>query len=444
MWSGENNTKSAGLLPEALRATLGPLALITSTPLTAIVLSRAVTKGDGAFIDNMKAIFDEMVKDGIVKSITKDAFDPMAWQIIGAYMGVQLLLMRFMPGRIYDGPKSPMGNHPIYKDNCFLCYVVSFLLFFLGVHFEIFEGGIAFTYFPQLIASLNIFALVFCGLLYLKGAFFPSSTDSGLSGNPVFDYYWGTELYPRILGWDVKVFTNCRFGMTGWALLCTSFACAQYEKNGALSNSMLISALLQVIYLAKFHIWERGYMFTIDIMHDRAGYYICWGCLVWVPSLYTIHTAFLVNHDYNFKPILAAIQLLFGIASIYLNYDVDRQRQAFRDYNGKVKVWGKDAEYLTASYTTSDGKKHTSMLLYTGWWGQARKINYFFELCAAFSWSMVPAHPGYFIPYFYFVFLFVLLLDRAWRDDARCRAKYGAKWDEYCEKVPYMLIPGIY
>ena len=21
----------------------------------------------------------------------------------------------------------------------------------------------------------------------------------------------------------------------------------------------------------------------MDIMHDRAGYYLCWGCLCWVP-----------------------------------------------------------------------------------------------------------------------------------------------------------------
>ena len=34
----------------------------------------------------------------------------------------------------------------------------------------------------------------------------------------------------------------------------------------------------------------------MDIQHDRAGYYICWGCLVWVPSMYTIHTYFMVKH----------------------------------------------------------------------------------------------------------------------------------------------------
>lgn len=118
---------------------------------------------------------------------------------------------------------------------------------------------------------MNVFALVFCALLVLKAKVAPSSSDSGLSGNIVFDYYWGGELYPRVFGWDVKVFTNCRYGMTGWALLCTSFACAQYERTGTVSNAMMVSAALQVIYLAKFHIWERGYMFTIDIHTDRAG-----------------------------------------------------------------------------------------------------------------------------------------------------------------------------
>ena len=43
-----------------------------------------------------------------------------------------------------------------------------------------------------------------------------------------------------------------------------------------------------------------------------------------------------------------------------------------------------------------------------------------------------------------FLFLTALLMDRASRDDARCRTKYGAFWDEYCERVPYKVIPGLY
>mmetsp|Transcript_6212 Transcript_6212/g.11049 ORF Transcript_6212/g.11049 Transcript_6212/m.11049 type:complete len:447 (-) Transcript_6212:45-1385(-) len=446
MWSGDNTAESVGALPKWARLTFGPLILIAVTPFTSIILSRTVTSSahDGAFFENALEIAKEIQEHGPMYTFTKDALDPMAWKIIGIYCLIQLLLMRFMPGEVYKGPLSPKSNTPVYTDNCFACYIASFALFGLGVKLELFNGGIAFDYFPQLIASMNLFALVFCAFLYLKGRFFPSTTDSGYTGYPFFDFFWGTELYPRILGWDVKVFTNCRFGMTGWALLCTSFACAQYEQFGAVSNSMMISAALQVIYLAKFHIWERGYMFTIDIMHDRAGYYICWGCLVWVPSLYTAHTAFLVLHPYNFDTAVAWGWFIFGVVSIYLNYAVDLERQKFRAANGKMKIGGKDAEYITAEYTTMNKEKHSSMLLVSGWWGMARKINYTFELCVAFTWSVIPAHPFHFTPYVYFLFLFVLLIDRAWRDDARCSDKYGAKWDEYRKRVPSILIPGVF
>ena len=45
-----------------------------------------------------------------------------------------------------------------------------------------------------------------------------SLSDCRSGGGPVFDYYWGTELYPRICGVDVKKFVNCRFSMTFWQL----------------------------------------------------------------------------------------------------------------------------------------------------------------------------------------------------------------------------------
>jgi protein-S-isoprenylcysteine O-methyltransferase Ste14 len=45
--------------------------------------------------------------------------------------------------------------------------------------------------------------------------------------------------------------------------------------------------------------------------------------------------------------------------------------------------------------------------------------------------------------YFYPAYLFALLTHRALRDDKMCKTKYGADWDEYKRRVPYMIIPGI-
>lgn len=66
----------------------------------------------------------------------------------------------------------------------------------------------------------------------------------------------------------------------------------------------------------------------MDIMHDRAGYYICWGCLVWVPAVYTSPAMYLTMHGVDNLSCAAAVAIAFaGTAAIYINYDSDRQRQ---------------------------------------------------------------------------------------------------------------------
>jgi hypothetical protein len=108
---------------------------------------------------------------------------------------------------------------------------------------------------------MNVFALLFCAMLYVKGHVAPSSTNSGTTGSVVMDYYWGTELYPRILGWDVKMFTNCRAGMMFWAVGIVCFAHKNMEVNGGtMSIGMAVNVALQLVYISKFFYWEMGYM----------------------------------------------------------------------------------------------------------------------------------------------------------------------------------------
>lgn len=345
-----------------------------------------------------------------------------------------------------------MGNTPEYTANGLQCYFIT-LAAFLGLSefgAGLFETTIIYDEFVPMISSLCLFALLFCLLLYFKGKYAPSSTDSGTTGNPVFDYYWGTELYPRILGTDVKEFTNCRFGMMAWPLIVISFAAAQHRDNaanGGLTNGMWVSAALQLVYCAKFFWWETGYWASIDIMHDRAGYYICWGCLVWLPAVYTSHTHWMVAHPEATTWSTPAAVALFvaGWLSIIVNYDTDRQRQYFRRTGGKETIWGSIPKKVVATYTTADGEKRTSMLLASGYWALSRHFNYVGEIASAFFWAAPSLGAGlanaHIMPFFYTIFLTVLLTDRAFRDDSRCKAKYGKAWDQYCEIVPYRIVP---
>ena len=128
--------------------------------------------------------------------------------------------------------------------------------------------------------------------------------------------------------------------------------------------------------------------------------------------------------------------------SVFINYWADAQRQFVRATNGKTNVWGKPPVIIVGHYTTERGEKKESLLLASGWWGIARHFHYVPEVMAAFFWAV----PGLFdniLAYFYVIFLAGLLTDRAFRDDNRCAAKYGADWDEYRKRVPYRIIPGI-
>ena len=48
------------------------------------------------------------------------------------------------------------------------------------------------------------------------------------------------------------------------------------------------------------------------------------------------------------------------------------------------------------------------------------------------------------VPYLLPGWLLGLLVQRAARDDRRCRAKYGALWEEYCQHVRFRMFPFLY
>ncbi len=52
----------------------------------------------------------------------------------------------------------------------------------------------------EIMTLLNITAIVFALLLFVKGVYAPSTADHGSSEHFPFRIYWGEELYPSVLG----------------------------------------------------------------------------------------------------------------------------------------------------------------------------------------------------------------------------------------------------
>jgi 7-dehydrocholesterol reductase len=423
------------------RNTLGPLFLLIVCPPFAILLWYTNTALAGSFAA-LWQLFNEQGTLTTIYNIWRPVMfgSVLAWKMIFAYAIFQLILMRVLPGKTFHGPITPKGNVPVYKANGVLAFFTTLAVFCgLTFYWQVFPATLIYDNFGEILGALNIFSLLFCLFLYLKGRFAPSSTDSGVTGNFLFDYYWGTELYPRVLGWNLKMFITCRFGMMSWGIILLSYVAKQQALYG-LSDVMVVSITLQLLYVAKFYLWETGYWRSLDIMHDRAGFYICWGCMVWVPCVYTSPAMYLVLHPVQLGMAWSTIFLLLGTVCILINYLADRQRQTVRATAGDCKIWGKKPSVMLVTYQTEQGETKQNLLLTSGWWGISRHFHYIPEIAAAFFWS-VPALFMNFSPYFYVVFLSLLLLDRAFRDDKRCAKKYGHFWEEYCKRVPYKIVP---
>eukprot|EP00188_Purpureofilum_apyrenoidigerum_P002957 Plantae.Rhodophyta-Purpureofilum_apyrenoidigerum.ctg30004.p1 GENE.Plantae.Rhodophyta-Purpureofilum_apyrenoidigerum.ctg30004~~Plantae.Rhodophyta-Purpureofilum_apyrenoidigerum.ctg30004.p1 ORF type:complete len:465 (+),score=60.99 Plantae.Rhodophyta-Purpureofilum_apyrenoidigerum.ctg30004:78-1397(+) len=423
----------------------GPLGIMAwSVPHVVLQVYAHVFAG-GSFMELMRD-----VGKGVVWETVKAEVQARGWEslkMLAFFMVLQTILLVYLPGKEYDGPRTVTGHVPKYRDTGLRAYIITIVLM-LGIHrLGLYNLATVHDNFLATIVILNIFALCFCVFLYVKGRVAPSSTDNRIDDVFVADYYRGIELYPRIgTNFDIKMFTNCRMGMMGWPLLCIAFAAKQKELYGEVTNTMWISMILQVIYCYKFFLWERGYMGTVDIMHDRGGYYICWGCLCFLPSTYTAHTLFLVKHPHNYSPLVSYLVFALGFASIWINYWADYQRQVVRATGAKCTIWGQEPKVIRAQYTeTSAGKtaKKTNLLLASGFWGISRHFHYVPEILAAFFWSAPMLH-GLVLPYFYVIFLTILLFDRATRDDRKCFQKYGPYWKEYCELVPYRIIPYVF
>jgi len=440
---GDKMNASAPRTPTLIHRFLIPLTFLILCPPTVFVFWYTATALDGSF----QLFWQLLWQKGLIPTfslIWQPIFfgTPLAWKILASFAAFQLFLMKVVPGKPFVGPITPKGNVPIYKANGVSCFFITFTSFILASKFHWFSPTIIYDNLGPMLGALNCFSLVFCLALYFKGIFAPSSTDAGTTNSPLFDYYWGTELYPRILGWDVKMFTNCRFGMMGWSLIILSYAAKQQELYG-LSDSMVVAVTLQLIYIGKFFFWETGYLRSLDIMHDRAGFMICWGCLVWLPCIYTSPTLYLVNHPNHLGTFWASAIFLAGAGSIIINFLADRQRQQVRAKNGACLIWLGKPHLIPATYQTQSGETKQTLLLASGWWGLSRHFHYIPELTGAFFWTL-PALFHNFLPYFYVIFLAILLLDRAFRHDKRCLDKYGTYWEQYCEKVPYKIIPYIF
>lgn len=427
--------------------------IMTTTPLMVLYFYLAAFFYDCSLVKPVLQLFSgEVTLSGLWAKLP--SFSIQALVIFSTWFALQIFLawipdvfhkkLKIYQGGEQLGPITPAGNRLLYNINGLQAWVISLALFMAGSYFEWFSLTIIFDNWGPLLLLANIMGFGVAIFVYCKAYFFPSyAQDRKFSGNWLYDFFMGIELNPRLGFIDFKLFFNGRPGIVAWTLINLSFAAAQYQHYGYVTNSMILVNLLHGLYVLYFFYKENWYLNTIDIHHDHFGWMLAWGDNVWLPYMYTLQGLFLVFHPVQLSTSYAAFVLALGFLGFWIFLSSNNQKDRFRRNDGKTLIWGKEPEYIPCHYTTKDGEVRQSKLLVNGWWGVTRHMNYTGDLILSLTYSLACGFTHLF-PYFYFVFIMILLINRCLRDEHRCLNKYGKSWEEYCERVGYRLIPGIF
>lgn len=399
--------------------------------------------------------------------------------ILAAYAGFLMLAGAILPGRVFPGTILSDGTRLHYKCNGLRVLVL--LLALLG-------GAVKQGYLPATIVAdlagelfattfaatvLLSLALYFAGLIAAKSAK-SASLRPKFHGNFLSDFVYGVQLNPAVLGLDLKFFC-LRPAMMGWLLINLSIAAKQHETlllqpPVAASHAVSLSSLLPstlaetltsilgnirlttlplvtlpmllyqaftAVYVFDYFWFEEYMTSTWDIIAENFGFMLVFGDLIWIPFTFSIQAWWLLAHGTSASSPAASISLPYALvttAIFAVGYTVfrgaNRQKHIFK-HNPTAKIWGQTPRVV--------GQR----LLVSGYWGVARHCNYLGDLLLALSYSL-PCGLSSVCPYFYPIYLLLLLLWRERRDEARCRAKYKEVWVEYCRIVPWRIVPFLY
>jgi delta14-sterol reductase len=356
--------------------------------------------------------------------------------MLGVFVVFLFVASLLVPGDEREGVQTPLGKQR-YRLNGLRLLALTVAVVGLGWSADLFSPAVIQAYFWPIFVAANLFAFAISTILLRQGR-----RAAAASGKPLPDdlfstlkaYWYGSEVNPTWAGVDLKMFSY-RPSLIGFALLNSSFGFLQYQLHGLVTPQMWLFQVFTFAYVVNYFQFEYGMLYTWDIIAEKFGWMLVWGDYVFLPFFYSLPGWYLVN---DLSPIatwkavaLTALYLL----GFWIFRGANEQKHGFKEAQLKGEtctIWGQPAQAL------GNGR-----ILISGFWGIGRKLNYTGELCMYYAWTLTTGTQSI-VPYLVPIWLTLFFPHRAWRDEKKCREKYGEVWDDYCRQARFRMFPYLY
>ena len=202
------------------------------------------------------------------------------------------------------------------------------------------------------------------------------------------------------------------------------------------SPGVVLHVVLFTWFVCDYLVFERAHLYTYDLVAERLGFKLVWGCLTWYPYFYAVGLWSVADLPNPQPPVwLLAVSALMFFVGWMLARGANMQKFAFK----------RDPDHVflgrIAPRTLSDGE-HS--VLCSGFWGVSRHVNYLGEFLMACGLTLSLGWPLLLGVWLYPLYYVALLVPRERDDDRRCAKKYGPLWAQYRKQVPWRIVPGVY
>lgn len=344
------------------------------------------------------------------------------WMVYAVVIALQLVLpARRVGGYVRDARGEPLT----YRLNGLLVFAIVVALYALGCRAGWLAWEVLWIYRWASLAGAVTLGLAFTAAIVLTAP----PTDRGL----LADLFLGRRENPQRGRLDAKM-SLYLIGATMLGLHVISFAAHHALAFDDAGWGIYAYAAMFLFFVSEYLFFEEVHLYTYDFFAERVGFKLGWGCLAFYPYFYCVGLWSAAGAaSATPLPLLVAAVLVFACGWM-LSRGANLQKFRFKTRP--------TATFLGIAPVVVATAEHA--LLCSGFWRVSRHVNYLGEILMAVGLTLALGRPLDPIPWLYPLYYVALLFPRQADDDRRCAAKYGALWTEYCRRVPYRIIPGLY